>query len=328
MSKELIMGLDHGYRQVKDAKRNMFLSTIEERPSEVINPPKNQFAVTYEGKHYLIGSPNGIKITSRSKLQGKEKLYTQLLNMVGVANRDGISESSNPKKKILDVKMCIGAPSSHVDSHREKLISALKEIDDAKIKINGQTHIITISEVIVAHQFLGAAWDRVSEFDDKDMTAVFDLGGDSLNVGFFIGKSPDDWFSIDNIGYNPLSVKLSNYIATEFDAHVDHHYIDNRFAKGYFRGIRNGETEISQIKFTDKPLADFINNHLQSAFDEADERLRTLEQADTVIVSGGTGLRLKSNIEQVLNREVEMAEDPLFANAKCFEAIAIENFGE
>lgn len=319
----LVTGFDHGFRLAKNPNKTKFLSTVK-LDSNVTQFDKEIYSVKYKGKEYTVGAENGTSNIAIDKVSSEQdRLYTKIITMVGLSQQISDNVRNDLKNKaVINAKLIVGAPTSLHKQQSLDIIEALKEIESETIIIQDKTYVFTIEDVKVYHQFIGTVWDKFNDFKDNEITAVYDLGGEHLNIAVFVGKKIQDKKSYSRAGYNYLAPKLITKMEEISKRTLDIENLDSYLSVGEFKDIYD-----NTLNFDHPELKQIIIEHMNLYFDvKARNEISLLRDAHTHILSGGTGLRFHKQIKEATGVDFELSNEPLFGNAIAFKEIAERHF--
>lgn len=321
---ELITGFDHGFRYAKCANKKKFLSTVKNGYDESTFMNSSEIhGVVYNGKKYSVGDKRGTHVISVDKISSeKDQLFTKLITLVGIANSlDQKIQDDTESKVIVNARLIVGIPTSLLEAHSQRIKDFLQGIENETIVVNKKTYIITITEVKTVHQFLGALWNDYEDLERDKFTAVYDLGGEHLNVALFDGNSIIEKKSYSEAGYNHISRKLQEVIESHFVRKMDITHMETLIHRNQFK---DGYGEV--VTFDHEKIKEVLNEHFNKFFGYIRNDFSAFHDVHKHLLSGGTGERMFRFIKESTGIDFELAKEPMFGNAIAFHGIAKEKF--
>lgn len=304
------LGLDNGFNFTNTSKGVMFASTIETREHEdTINGDKVK-QVRYNGKHYVVGEPQGQYIADADKL--KTDLNREILEVCTVT---AIAESF-PTRKNINVDLVVGVPVAYYDLQKDEFKKLLLGIKDKIIKINGaDTQKITIANCEVYPQSIGVVFRYSSKLQDKT-SLIIDIGGGTWDVSQFRGMT-----LVKKETYQEGMIPLYEKIATEIN---NTNVLSNLKSYQIYDLMQKGTYVIDGISYDIKKVAvPIIKAHVKDVMDRIIRKFDVYNVDERFLIGGGAE-ELYDYIVGAGNymNTATMEENAQFSNANNYELIA------
>lgn len=208
MSNTKIMGIDVGYSHVKTVTgkgTDSFRSTVRDG---VIDINTNSTVIGYEGRDLTIGEHGRITVEA-NKMEDENflpLLYTAILRN----SDDDVSD--------IKVNLVTGLPIAWYPKQKDRLAEMLTGKGET-VKYKGRDVNIKIKDCIVFPQSAGLALNNPSDFEDGKTNLVIDIGGLTVDVSYYEGRSLVSYQSYQ-LGMIKLYAKVASAINAQFNVAV------------------------------------------------------------------------------------------------------------
>lgn len=173
-----VIGIDHGWSQMKTVNAPVFSAGIREILTE---PVFYDDVLEYEGKYYKVGTAR--EAVMENKVEN-EDYY--LLTLAAVAKELRIRGKSD-----ANVLLAVGLPASRYCGEKQAFIDYLSKNEEVTFVFEQRQYHIKIVKVAVFPQCYAAVVDQIGTFADKKVVAV-DIGSWTIDIVPIIDKKPDD----------------------------------------------------------------------------------------------------------------------------------------
>lgn len=252
------------------------------------------YAVTYEGKNYIVGE----QAEETNYDVSKTNLLHKLVTYLAISQ---LAESGSTIQLVLNCPVSIYKNKILRDEYKQYIFNG-GEFD---ITVSGKSYHYTFENILVLPEDLGVIYKYVNLFKQKRV-ALIGLGGLNMNFQIIENLTPQisTMFTL-NHGSNELETILINELNSRFGLNIDSkdapYIIQNKGLK--IRGSINKES----AAIVDNVIRNFIGTVLQ----EAKKNGHNLDLLDVVFV-GGTTLMIQDQLESII-RHVTVVNDAQWA---------------
>jgi len=290
-----VIGIDHGWSQMKTVNAPVFSAGIKEILTE---PAFFDDVLEYDGKYYKVGTARDTVMENKVE---NDDYY--LLTLAAVAKELKIRGKSE-----ANVVLAVGLPASRYGDEKNAFVEYLSKNQDVSFSFEQKPYKIKIVTVAVFPQCYAAVADQIGSFGQK--VVVVDIGSWTIDIVPIINKKPDDPnFNTLPEGLIPCMRNINKMCGRKFNEKIDEMDIQQY--------IITKRTNLSEefVKLMDEALTDFATRLFNSLREEG----YSLKTTQFIFVGGGAcvmknfGGYEQSNIKY--NLDVK-------ANAKGFERLA------
>ena len=290
-----VIGIDHGWSQMKTVNAPVFSSGIREILTE---PAFYDDVLEYDGKYYKVGTARETVLENKVE---NDDYY--LLTLAAIAKELHIRGKSE-----ANVVLSVGLPASRYGDEKQAFIDYLSRNEDVSFIFEQKKYRIKIVKVAVFPQCYAAIVDQISTFGQK--VVAVDIGSWTIDIVPIINKKPDDsGFNTITEGLIPCMRNINRMCGRNFNEKIDEMDIQQY--------IITKRTTLGEefVKLMDEALTDFATRIYNSLREEG----YSLKTTQFVFVGGGAcvmknfGGYEQNNIKY--NLDVK-------ANAKGFERLA------
>lgn len=290
-----VIGIDHGWSQMKTVNAAVFSSGIREILTE---PAFYDDVLEYDGKYYKVGTARDTVMENKVE---NDDYY--LLTLASVAKELRIRGKSE-----ANVVLAVGLPASRYGDEKQAFIDYLSKNEEVSFVFEQRKYQIKIVKVAVFPQCYAAVVDQIGTFGQK--VVVVDVGSWTIDIVPIINKKPDDsGFNTLPEGLIPCMRNINKMCGRKYNEKIDEMDIQQY--------IISKQTNLSEefVAIMDEALTDFATRLYNSLREEG----YSLKTTQFVFVGGGAcvmknfGGYVQNNIRY--NLDVK-------ANAKGFERLA------
>lgn len=173
--KKIILGIDHGYGNMK-TEHFCYGSSVTQLAGV---PPLQANVLEYEGRYYAIG---GSRMNIKNDKSVDEDYF--LLSLVGIAK-----ELSLMRVFEAEVYLGVGLPLMRVGADRKKFIDYLQRNEEIVFRYENILFRIWIKGVEIFPQGYAGIIDYMSDF--KKPTVVVDIGSWTIDILYVVDGVPD-----------------------------------------------------------------------------------------------------------------------------------------
>lgn len=291
-----VIGIDHGWSQMKTVNAPVFSAGIREILTE---PAFYDDVLEYEGRYYKVGTAR--ETVMENKVENDDYY---LLTLAAVAKELRIRGKSD-----ASVVLSVGLPASRYGSEKQAFIDYLSKNEEVTFIFEQKQYHIKIVKVAVFPQCYAAVVDQISTFADKKVVAV-DIGSWTIDIVPIINKKPDDsGFNTITEGLIPCMRNINKMCTRKYNEKIDEMDIQQY--------IINKQTNLSEefVEIMDEALTDFATRLYNSLREEG----YSLKTTQFVFVGGGACVM--KNFGGYEQQNIKYNLD-VKANAKGFERLA------
>lgn len=295
----LVIGADHGNKQMKTANCLPFISGLKESRTK----PYGNDILVFEDKYYILSNQ---RIPYKRDKAEDEKFF--ILTLFAIARelefRNGFT------KNILPVGLGVGLPPSHYGT-LHKSFAKYFERGMVTFTYNGQEQSIFLNDVKCYPQAYAAAVTILNELMEYTKVLIVDIGG--FTADYLLMRNGVADLSACNSLENGIIVlynQIREKINAEFNILLDEADMD---------AVLEGKETVHSKEVIAIVLA-MAEDFVEDLFNSLRERMLDLRSGVVVFVGGG-GIRLKKVIEASGKIGRTFFVEDINANAKGYELL-------
>ena len=291
----LIVGIDHGYGNIKTANTVMptGITRLDAAPIFTRN------TLCYDGSYYLIGE--GHKEYLADKWEDNDNYLFTLMGIARELNREGITSA--------DVWLAVGLPLTWVNRQREDFRKYMLQRESVEFRYEDKRYSVRIVGCSVFPQGYAAVVPYLKDMTGLNMLA--DIGNGTVNIMKINNRKPITTQSYtEKMGVNQCVKAASNAMMDKLGVTVDETVIQNM--------IRYGKADI------DSEYAEVLRQAISEYADSIFALLREYEYNPKLMrlyITGGGG-RLIEHFGTYDHDRVTIIGD-ICASAKGYEDFAV-----
>jgi len=291
MNEVLIIGVDHGYGNIKTAhtafKTGISVSTTE--------PTINNNFVELNAKYYSMGEEHK---KFESNKYTDEDFY--VFTFAAVANEMEYRNISKAK-----IYLAVGVPLKWVKNQKENFKNYLTEKRYLTYKYKRKQYEVEIVGCEVLPQCYSAVAENLKDYTGENM--VVDIGNGTINIMYLNnGRVSENKAWTEKYGVNQLYMKIKHNVLEKKEIMISDNIIDNFLIENQ----RDIDESISEIII--ETVTEYVNKVM--------EKLKEYEYNDKLMklhfMGGGSNLVKRYG---KFNTEKTFFNTDIFANAKGFE---------
>lgn len=199
-----IIGIDHGYRNMKTA-HTIFKTALEELSTK---PDDLENVLEFNNRYYTISGEEVSSLDTKDKSNSKE-FY--LLTLVALAKELSFRKKSNVKATI-----CAGLPIAWYDSQKDQFKKNLESTKNLVFSFSGKQYKVCIDSVKMYKQGICAYLTNIKN-NSLDDFLLIDVGGGTLDfIPFEDGKPMHNQAKMLDNSMIYLYTVIRNFISTKF----------------------------------------------------------------------------------------------------------------
>lgn len=193
----IIVGVDHGYGNIKTASKIFPSGVFETKPEHVLG----EKPLIYENKHYLIGQ--GRKEFLADKFLDGDYYILTLAAIAEELSTQGITSGN--------IHIAAGLPLTWLASQAKEFKMYLSHNQSVKFNYKGRDYNLNIVGVDIYPQGFSAIADRLYMFKGTNMLA--DIGNSTMNIMCINNQKPDvrNCFT-EKFGTNQCAIQIKERI--------------------------------------------------------------------------------------------------------------------
>ena len=290
---KLILGIDHGYGNMKTAHR-VFPASVE---------PEVQLgavSLEYKGKEYGIGG--GHKEFQVEKTHDDDYWILTLAAIAEELKFRGKNEAT--------IHLAVGVPLFWVKEQKESFREYLLREKEVDFHYNGERYHVNIADATVHPQ--GYAAYITQEGNIQGNTVLADIGNGTMNVAFMQnGKPLSGKIYTEQFGVYQCMKKARNEVMRTCQCEVPDHIIEEVFRKGTADIPERYIQAISQV----------ASDYTKQVFSKLREYGYHSDLMKLYVIGGG-GCLIRNFAEYDMDRVVIIKD--ICATAKGYEALALQ----
>ena len=295
----LVIGTDHGNKQMKSTNCPPFISGLKESRTK----PFGKDILEYQGKYYILSNQ---RIPYKRDKTEDEKFF--ILTLFAIARELEFRNAFT--KNILPIGLGAGLPPAHYGSLYKSFEDYFKR-GMITFTYNGREQSIYLNDVKCYPQAYAAAITIINELIEYNKVLIVDIGG--FTVDYMLMREGEPELSVcDSLekGIITLYNQISERINAEYDFLLDEADID---------AVLEGKktvytTEVISLMFA------ITEDFVEDLFNKLREKHLDLKSGVVVFVGGG-GIRLKKVIEISGKIGKAFFVEDINANAKGYELL-------
>lgn len=292
-NKKLILGVDHGYGNMKTAHR-IFAASVEKEVQ------LGAVSLEYKGKEYGIGG--GHKEFQVRKTQDEDY---RLLTFAAVAE-----ELKFRGKNDAVIHLAAGVPLFWVKEQKESFREYLLCEKDVHFKYNGEPYHVIFADASIHPQGFAAFINYGGGTDGN--TVLADIGNGTMNVAFMQnGKPLAGKIFTEQFGVYQCMKKVRNEVMRTCQCEVPDHIIEEVF--------RKGTADIPKRYI--QAVSDVARDYVKQVFSKLREYGYNSDLMKLYVIGGG-GCLIRNFAEYDAERVVMIRD--ICAIAKGYEALALQ----
>lgn len=295
----LVIGTDHGNKQMKSTNCPPFVSGLKESRTK----PYGKDILEYQGKYYILSNQ---RIPYKRDKTEDEKFF--VLTLFAIARelefRNGFT------KNILPIGLGVGLPPSFYGS-LHKAFEKYFERGMVTFTYNGREQSIYLKDAKCYPQAYAAAITIFNELVNYTKVLIVDIGG--FTADYLLMREGEADLSVCNSLENGIIIlynQISEKVNAEFDILLDEADMD---------AILEGKETVYSKEVVDIVLA-MAEDFVEDLFNSLREKKVDLKSGVVVFVGGG-GIRLKKVIEASEKIGKSLFVEDINANARGYEIL-------
>ena len=295
----LVIGTDHGNKQMKSTNCPPFISGLKESRTK----PFGKDILEYQGKYYILSNQ---RIPYKRDKTEDEKFF--ILTLFAIARELEFRNAFT--KNILPIGLGAGLPPAHYGSLYKSFEDYFKR-GMITFTYNGREQSIYLNEVKCYPQAYAAAITIINELIEYNKVLIVDIGG--FTVDYMLMRDGEPELSVcDSLekGIITLYNQISERINAEYDFLLDEADID---------AVLEGKKTVYTTEVISLIFA-ITEDFVEDLFNKLREKHLDLKSGVVVFVGGG-GIRLKKVIEASGKIGKAFFVEDINANAKGYELL-------
>lgn len=295
----LVIGTDHGNKQMKSTNCPPFISGLKESRTK----PFGKDILEYQGKYYILSNQ---RIPYKRDKTEDEKFF--ILTLFAIARELEFRNAFT--KNILPIGLGAGLPPAHYGSLYKSFEEYFKR-GMITFTYNGREQSIYLNDVKCYPQAYAAAITIINELIEYNKVLIVDIGG--FTVDYMLMREGEPELSVcDSLekGIITLYNQISERINAEYDFLLDEADID---------AVLEGKKTVYTAEVISLIFA-ITEDFVEDLFNKLREKHLDLKSGVVVFVGGG-GIRLKKVIEASGKIGKTFFVEDINANAKGYELL-------
>jgi plasmid segregation protein ParM len=290
--KTLVIGIDHGWSQMKTANAGVFTTGVKEITTE---PALYENILEYENHYYKVG---GTRLEVKDTKVTDDNFY--LLTLAAIAK-----ELEYRCKRSAHVLLAVGLPIGRFGAEKKDFINYLKKNKEVCFKYEKKEYRVVIEKVAVYPQGYGAIVKQMSGFSQKEL--VVDVGSWTVDLLPIVNHSPDESLCVTTPdGIITCMRRINEQCIRQLNGEVDEYIIQEFMMTG------TAKIDDTYIKIMRKEIETYVERIIRM-IGEQGYNLKTIP---VTFVGGGAGIVKRfGNLSQ---KNITYLDD-VKANAKGYE---------
>lgn len=291
MNGTLILGIDHGYGNIKTAHRVFPTALIKSEKA----PTFSKDYLEYDGYFYIIGEGHKSFIAEK---QSDDDNY--ILTLAAIAKELNARELTSAR-----VHLAAGLPLKWVQAQRESFRQYLMQNKIVQFRYKDRQYEVEIAGCTVMPQCYSAAAENLKDF--KGMNLLADIGNGTMNIMYLNnGRAMESKSWTEKLGVFQCIQRIRNKVLDETGTNLMNEVIENY--------LRTGETDIAE------PYASLMIEAAVSYVQEIFQKLKDYEYNESLMQLHfmGGGARIVEAVGEY-NRERTHFNHDICATAKGYE---------
>ncbi len=304
----MIIGIDHGNKQIKTANCQPFISGLQESTTK----PYGKNVLEYQGLYYTLTDQ---RIPYHKDKSEDDRFF--LLTLFAIAGE--IEARKCYSREVLHLRLAIGVPPAYFGFQGKTLTDYFRNREIIKFTYHGKPFAVYIEDVLCFPQAYAAAIMLLQRLRESPKVVILDIGGHTADYmvmkhGRPIFNSVSACDSLEN-GVDVLYNRVRSALNAEKDILLDESEIDAILLE---RRMDYGPEIIESVERQ-------AENFVSDLFSTLRERQIDLRSGKTVFVGGGSIL-LRRQIEASGKAGTVYFVEDIKANARGYEFLyRIEN---
>ena len=294
----MLIGIDHGNKQIKSVHCLPFVSGIQQS----ITQPFGKDVLLYDGLCYTLSNQ---RIPYRKDKTEDDRFFVlTLFSIAGEIEKRGCYSDD-----VMRVQLAVGLPPAHFGTQNRAFVQYFKNRDVIKFELSGKRYSIYLEDTACFPQAYAAAATMIQRLIDKQKVLILDIGG--FTADYLMMKNGKADLSIcDSLenGVILLYNKIRSKVSSELDMLLEESDIDAILTD---KPVNYG-AEV--IRLAEHEAQEFIND----LFSTLRERMLDLRTCTVVFVGRGAIL-LRRQIEASGKVGAALFIEDINANAKGYE---------
>lgn len=290
----IVIGIDHGWSQMKIANAVVFTSGVREITTE---PALFDNVLEYNGKYYKVGN-NRLNVKDTKVLD--DSFY--LLTLAAIAK-----ELEYRCKREVHILIAGGLPIGRFGAEKNDFIEYLGSKKEVTFRFEKKKYKIVIEHVSVYPQGYGAVASKISSFAEKEL--VVDIGSWTVDIIPVVNHSPDESMCVTMPeGLITCINTINEQCRRQLNGKVDEYIIKQVMMTG------TADIQEDYLKIIEKE----IKAYCKRIYDVVSEQGYDLNTMRITFVGGGAVVMKRFGEKN--QRNIVFIED-VKANAKGFELL-------
>lgn len=294
----MLIGIDHGNKQVKTVHGKPFVSGLQQS----VTKPFGKDVLKYQDTYYTLSDQ---RIPYRKDKTEDNRFF--VLTLFALAG-ELAARACNTEEVIL-VKLAVGLPPAHFGAQTKRFTEYFKNHGIIEFSFNGKAFMVYIEDVVCFPQAYAAAATMLYQLMDDTKAVILDIGGFTADY-LLLKNGQADLSTCDSLENGVIL--LYNHIRSKANAELDI-LLDENDVDIILQGKGESYPDTA-VRLVEEGAQQFIND----LFSTLRERMLDLRFMKVIFVGGGAIL---------LRRQIETSGkvgNPLFvndinANAKGYE---------
>lgn len=274
--KNMLIGVDHGNKQIKTVHCNPFVSGLKQS----VTRPFGQNVLRYQNTYYTLSTE---RIPYRKDKTEDDRFF--ILTLFALAGE--IEARGAYSSEVQRIQLAVGLPPAHFGAQVERFTQYFRQRGVIEFEMQGKPYSIYIEDAACFPQAYAAAATMLHTLVEEPKAVILDIGG--FTADYLLMKNGEiDLTSCDSLenGVILLYNKVRSKVNSELDLLLDEGDVD-----AILMGKKTQYPDAA-IRLTEQMTQEFIND----LFSTLRERMLDLQYCKVVFVGGGAIL-LKRQIE-------------------------------
>lgn len=294
----MIIGVDHGNKQIKTVHDNPFVSGLQQS----ITKPFGKDILKYQDIYYTLSDQ---RIPYRKDKTEDDRFF--ILTLFAIARE--LAARGYRTEGIVRIKLAVGLPPAHFGSQAKRFAAYFQKRDIINFSFNGKSYEVYIEDVACFPQAYAAAATMILTLLEETKVMILDIGGFTADY-LLLKNGQADLSTCDSLenGVILLYNRIRSKVNSELDILLDENDVDT---------ILGGKSEgypKKAIELVELSAQQFVND----LFSTLRERMLDLRFMKVIFVGGGAIL-LRRQIEASGKVGTAIFVDEINANAKGYE---------
>ena len=294
----MLIGVDHGNKQIKTVHCAPFVSGLQQSMTRPFGP-----SLQYSGNYYTLSNE---RIPYRKDKTGDDRFF--ILTLIAIAEE--LTARGVDEKELYRIQLPVGLPPAHFGAQAEKFTAYFQKKGIVEFQYRDKHYAISIDDVACYPQAYAAAATMLHTLMNEAKAVVVDIGGFTADY-LLMKNGKADLSSCDSLenGVILLYNRIRSKASSDLDVLLEETDVDAILLQG--QGSSYGEEVAALVEYQ---AQEFVNDML-GALRERQLDLRT----GRVIFVGGGACLLRRQIEASGKVAHPVFVEDVNANAKGFE---------